>query len=64
MDLENIFCVDSDFDGLEMGGFGEISRIVPRGGDGTRFNDDVPVAWGRDDGELDRAVGRRRRAAR
>lgn len=47
MDLESIFCVDSDFDSLEMGGFGEISRIVPRGGDATRFSDDVPVAWGR-----------------
>ncbi|OYQ36825.1 hypothetical protein CHU95_03385 [Niveispirillum lacus] len=64
MDLESMFCVDRDFDSLEMGGFRGIDRIVPRGGDATRFSDDVPIAWGRDDGELDRAVGRRRRAVR
>lgn len=64
MDLESIFCVDRDFDSLEMGGFSGLDRIVLRGGDANRFSDDVSVAWGRDDGELDRAVGRRRRAAR
>lgn len=61
MDLESIFCVDSDFDSLEIGGFGGIDRIVPRTRESAPFSDDARLAWGADDREVDRAYGRRAR---
>ncbi len=61
MDLESIYCIDSDFDGLEMGGFVGIDRLVPRARETARFGEDDCAVWGADHRDPDRAFGRRTR---